>query len=212
MRPAKTQISLGIRPVWSDSSLCAQWVAKDTSFLHSDSEDSDQTGLMPRLIWVFAVRTCHFVGFVVLRLIRMEFQWPFWPTVCIKWLKMDYSNIYYEPQHDKANKMICASTKDPDHAQADMSLRWAQSSLVCFVVLRLISRRQNSVVKPEEYGFIKLLKCIYSTHSFVANKHIRQSVIFFLHVESALFMTYGVKVIPGQAKFLWPDKTSGIFN
>ena len=24
MRPAKTQISLGIRPVWSESSLCAQ--------------------------------------------------------------------------------------------------------------------------------------------------------------------------------------------
>ena len=57
LRPAKTQISLGIRPVWSESSLCAQWVAKDPSFLHVDSEDSDQTGPMPRLIWVFAGRT-----------------------------------------------------------------------------------------------------------------------------------------------------------
>ena len=28
LRPAKTQISLDIRPVWSESSLCAQWVAK----------------------------------------------------------------------------------------------------------------------------------------------------------------------------------------
>ena len=28
MRPAKTQISLGIRPVWSESSLYAQWVAR----------------------------------------------------------------------------------------------------------------------------------------------------------------------------------------
>ena len=27
--PAKTQIRLGICPVWSESSLCAQWVAKD---------------------------------------------------------------------------------------------------------------------------------------------------------------------------------------
>ena len=54
VRPAKTQISLGIRPVWSESSLCAQWIAKDTSFLHADSEDSGQTGRMPRLIWVFA--------------------------------------------------------------------------------------------------------------------------------------------------------------
>ena len=46
------------------SSLCAKWVAKDPSFLPADSEDSDQTGWMPRLIWVFAGRTCHFVGFV----------------------------------------------------------------------------------------------------------------------------------------------------
>ena len=60
---------LSIRPVWSESSLCAQWVAKDPSFLHADSEDSDQTGQMPRLIWVFAGRTCYFVGFVMRRLI-----------------------------------------------------------------------------------------------------------------------------------------------
>ena len=32
-------ISLGIRPVWLESSLCAQWVAKEPSFLHADSED-----------------------------------------------------------------------------------------------------------------------------------------------------------------------------
>ena len=50
VRPAKTQISLGIRPVWSESSLSTQWVAKGPSFLHVDSEDSDQTGRMPRLI------------------------------------------------------------------------------------------------------------------------------------------------------------------
>ena len=29
------------------------------------SEDADQTGRMPRLIWVFAGHTCHFVGFVM---------------------------------------------------------------------------------------------------------------------------------------------------
>ena len=57
VHPAKTQISLGIYPVWSESSLCAQFVAKDPSFLHADSNDSDQTGQMPRLIWVFAGRT-----------------------------------------------------------------------------------------------------------------------------------------------------------
>ena len=52
VRPAKTQI----RPVWSESSLCAQWIAKDHSFLHTESEDSDQTGRMPRLTRVFAGR------------------------------------------------------------------------------------------------------------------------------------------------------------
>ena len=29
---------------------CAQWVTKDPSFLHEDSEDSDQAGQLPRLI------------------------------------------------------------------------------------------------------------------------------------------------------------------
>ena len=65
VRPANTQISLGIRPVWSESSLCAQRVSKDLNFLHADSEDSDQTGRVPRLIRVFAGRTCHFIGFVI---------------------------------------------------------------------------------------------------------------------------------------------------
>ena len=47
VRPAKSQNSLGIRPVWSVSSLCIQWVAKDPNFIHADSEDSDQTGGCP---------------------------------------------------------------------------------------------------------------------------------------------------------------------
>ena len=37
---AKTQISLGIHSVWSESSLCAQWVAKDPRFLHADWSES----------------------------------------------------------------------------------------------------------------------------------------------------------------------------
>ena len=51
-----------LRSAWASaqsdqSSLCAQWVAQDPVFLHANSEDSDQTGLMPRLIWVFPGRT-----------------------------------------------------------------------------------------------------------------------------------------------------------
>ena len=59
---AKTQISLGIHPVWSESSLCAQWVAKDPSFLHVDSKDSDQTGCPG---WSESLLVAH-VGMLVL--------------------------------------------------------------------------------------------------------------------------------------------------
>ena len=70
VRPVKTQISLGIRPVWSVFTvrLMGSW---RPMFLHVDSEDSDQTGR----IWVvtghtdqfigFAGCTDHFVGFVM---------------------------------------------------------------------------------------------------------------------------------------------------
>ena len=69
VRPAKTQISLGIRPVWSESSLSA-WRKLGSLATHwAHSEDSDQTGQMPRQIWVFTGRTCHFVGFDMRRLI-----------------------------------------------------------------------------------------------------------------------------------------------
>ena len=57
VRPAKIQISLRIRAVWSESSPGAFWIAKDAKFLHADNEDSDQTVRMRRLIWVFVVRT-----------------------------------------------------------------------------------------------------------------------------------------------------------
>ena len=50
------------------TSLCAQWVAKDPRFFHGVREDTDQTGRTPRLICVFAGRTCHYVDFVVRRL------------------------------------------------------------------------------------------------------------------------------------------------
>ena len=56
VRPAKTQISLGIRPVWSESSLSA-WRKVGSLATHwTHSESSDQTGRMLRLIWVFVGR------------------------------------------------------------------------------------------------------------------------------------------------------------
>ena len=65
VRPAKTQISLGIRPVWSESSLSA-WRnlgSLATHWVHS--KDSDQTGRMPRLILSLRWAHTHFIGFVM---------------------------------------------------------------------------------------------------------------------------------------------------
>ena len=62
--PAKTQISLGILPVWSESSLCTQWLAKNPSFLHANSKDwSDWADAQadPSLRWTRMpfCRFCH---------------------------------------------------------------------------------------------------------------------------------------------------------
>ena len=60
VRPAKTQISLGICPVWSESSLSA-WRKLGSLATHGAySEDSDQTGRMLGLRRVHI----HFVGHV----------------------------------------------------------------------------------------------------------------------------------------------------
>ena len=68
VHPMKTQIRLGIHPVWSGSSLCTLWIGKDPTFLHANSDNSDQTGWMPRFIWIFTGCTGHFAGFVMHRL------------------------------------------------------------------------------------------------------------------------------------------------
>ena len=56
-RPLSAQRRL--RSAWTSaqSSLCAQWVTQDPRLLHADSEVSDQSGWMPRLIC--AGRKCH---------------------------------------------------------------------------------------------------------------------------------------------------------
>ena len=59
VRPAKTQISLS-----DQSSLCAQWVAKDPRFLYADSEDWADAQADLSLRWVHT----HFAGFVMSRL------------------------------------------------------------------------------------------------------------------------------------------------
>ena len=57
VRPVKTQISLGIRPVWSEFSLSAWKNLGSLATYWVHSKDSHQTGQMPRLIWVLAGHT-----------------------------------------------------------------------------------------------------------------------------------------------------------
>ena len=82
VRPAKTQISLGIRPVWSESLLSA-WRKLGSLTTHwAHSEDFDQTVWMPRLIRVFAGRT---VSLFVLS----------WDGSYVRFM------IQFEPHHEK---------------------------------------------------------------------------------------------------------------
>ena len=103
VRPAKTQISLGIRPVWSEFSLCAWWVVKDPSFPHADSEDSDQTGWMPRLIWVFAGRIAILLVLSCRGLVRiMTFTYSIY-----KYYTIHGSNNKDADQTARMRRLIC---------------------------------------------------------------------------------------------------------
>ena len=86
----------GHSPVRSESSLCPQWVAKDPSFLHADSKDSEQTGRMPRLIWVFAGCTCQAHFNVRSRKVLPEtsFVFFFFNKHQNLWNEFDYYNKY----------------------------------------------------------------------------------------------------------------------
>ena len=113
VRPSKTQTSLGIHPDWSESSMCAQWVAKDPSFLRVDSEDSDRTGQMHRLIWVFAGHICHFVGFVMRRPIYyIEVIWHHFDIAFHKQIerhkKINFSTEYIGQVESFHTSVVCA--------------------------------------------------------------------------------------------------------
>ena len=142
VHPAKTQISLGIRPVWSEPSLCTHWVAKDPLLLQADSKDSDQTGQMPRLIWVFTGRT---VSLLVLSrdgsyistsqyFIEAILKFHFSEYVVETFDKNSSLKTNNEPPHDKTNKW-------PVHTQRRLRSAWAsaqsdQSSLCTWWVAK----------------------------------------------------------------------------
>ena len=71
VRLTKAQINLGICPVWSEISLSTWGKLRSLAVIRVHSEASDKTGWMPILIWVFAGRKGHFVGFVMRWLILL---------------------------------------------------------------------------------------------------------------------------------------------
>ena len=142
VRPAKTQISLGIRPVWSESSLCAQWIVKVPSFLHADSEDS----LNPILfsLWCFLWESwfmCFSCIFFCLfeaphdKTIKVAYapsedsDQPGHPPSLIKAFAVHMKKAWILSYPLNAQRRLWSDWED---AQADMSLRWAHMPFCWF--------------------------------------------------------------------------------
>ena len=119
--PAKTQISLGICPVWSVFAIRMKkyW---PINYLLSASKKSDQTGRMPRLIWVFAGRTCQFVGFVTRRLGCFVLILT-WSTE--EWTKVLFSGVL--SRGTKPDILVSSSNSTATHAEIYTSFLHADS-------------------------------------------------------------------------------------
>ena len=117
-----------LRSAWTStqsdqSSLCTQWVAKDQSFLHADSKDSDQTGRMPRLIWVFTGRT----------VILLVFSWgsSFTLNICDNHYGPANSATCYCNDPTFSDRQVWVNSVDPDQMkeQSDQGLHCLPSHL-----------------------------------------------------------------------------------
>ena len=128
VRPAKTQISLGIRPVWSDSLLSAWKKLGALATYWAHSKESKQTWRMPRLIWAFAGRT---VVLLVLSWGGSNTSSELKPLddAMLTYSQFDMSHLVTKP-----TKWLCA--------QADLSLRWAHMPrcLFCHEVAHMVCK------------------------------------------------------------------------
>ena len=136
VRPAKTQINLGIRSVWSVSSLCAQCVAKDPSFLHADNENSDRAGRMPRLIWVFAGHTCHLFSFLSF----FFFFFFFFFCFVTRRLKWDTTMGYFQRRSRPWVGLCNRRSLNSNLAQNPLTFRIISFDMYC---INLRNRHQN---------------------------------------------------------------------
>ena len=118
VRPAKTRISLGIRPVWSETSLSAWRKLVPLATHWADSEDSDQTGWIPRLIRVFAGRIITLLVlswgglFIYFGLFSCRIRHVLWPTFTQRhyMTKLCQINLIFWHDHSGILKFSCRET------------------------------------------------------------------------------------------------------
>ena len=116
VRQEKTQISLGIHLVWSESLLYVQWVAKDPSFLYADSKDTDQTAQSDLSFWWAHRSLCWFCHEVAQKLytIMILFQQAGLEKPCHLFTILSAFFGWNEPRHEKTCLMPYANNKDAD--------------------------------------------------------------------------------------------------
>ena len=97
------------RPVWSESSLSA-WRKLGSLVTHwAYSEDSDQTGWLPRLIWVFAIRTKK--AWVLSHPMNAQrWLWSDWANaqadLCLRWAHRPLCWFCHEAAHISFQKIV----------------------------------------------------------------------------------------------------------
>ena len=90
VRPTKTQISLRIHAVWSESSLFAWRNFASLAIQNAQNVNSDQTARMRRLIWIFAWRTWPKVRFLTWLREPMSYIICLWIRAFAVHLRRDY--------------------------------------------------------------------------------------------------------------------------
>ena len=120
----------GYPPSFIRSLLCAQWVAKDPSSLHADSEDSRQTGRMPRLIclrWAHMpfCMFCHVSEHM--RNGQRTSLAPLWYFYIIEWLfktERAYSLSGIDALSGEATVNLCAFLRKKGSSLKGKNLLW----------------------------------------------------------------------------------------
>ena len=147
VRPANTQMNMGNRPVWSESSL------RSLAIIRAHSKASVQTGRISRLIWVFAGRKGHFVGFVIRRLILLC-------LTCVNNTDFCYFETFYFlklPEKARVSMYLCTCMLVSVYCCCCF-FSWGGSfyfvSLASAILVSVISRRFISWNSPRKRGFL----------------------------------------------------------